>query len=295
MRRDRERDATAWRRLERLGQDLADAGLRPGAAADGAETEVVPDGDVVLAPGRHLREHADEPRFGLRAGLAERLPRLPRYGASHLAVVAVAVALALGFAAWVVVRSAPTAVPAPVASTTRSGGRPTSTVTTVPSGGSASATGLPAGTPLAASASTVVVDVTGKVRRPGIVRLAVGSRVSDALRRAGGARRGVDLSNLNLARRLEDGEQVVVGGTSGRGSATGPAPASSSSDPAAVVALNTATLEQLDTLPGVGPVTAQKILDWRTAHGRFSSVDELLEVDGIGTKTMADIAPHVTL
>jgi competence protein ComEA len=145
------------------------------------------------------------------------------------------------------------------------------------------------------AAGEVTVDVAGKVRRPGVTTLPAGSRVVDALRRAGGARAGVDLSSLNLARVLVDGEQILVGrGAPGGGIAAGASTAAP--DPVgALVNLNTATEAQLDTLPGVGPVTAQKILDWRSAHGAFTSVDELLEVDGIGDKTLADIAPHVTL
>ena len=145
----------------------------------------------------------------------------------------------------------------------------------------------------------MTVDVAGKVRRPGVTTLPAGSRVIDALRRAGGARVGVDLTGLNLARVLVDGEQIIVGrvrraaappgGLAGSASTTAP-PATG-----ALVNLNTATAEQLDTLPGVGPVTAQKILQWRAAHGAFSAVDELLEVDGIGEKTLADLAPLVTL
>jgi competence protein ComEA len=112
----------------------------------------------------------------------------------------------------------------------------------------------------------------------------------------GGARSGVDLSSLNLARVLVDGEQILVGVSPAPGVA-----ASASSRPGAagsgdaLVNLNSATLEQLDSLPGVGPVTAQKILAWRTAHGAFTAIDELLEVDGIGEKTLADMAPHLTL
>ena len=119
------------------------------------------------------------------------------------------------------------------------------------------------------------------------------SRV-DALREAGGARAGVDLTTLNLARVLVDGEQILVGARPAPGVA-----ASAASQPGAagnaLVSLNPATLEQLETLPGVGPVTAQKIVDWRTAHGAFTAIDELLEVDGIGEKTLADLAPHLTL
>ncbi len=144
--------------------------------------------------------------------------------------------------------------------------------------------------------SGVTVDVAGKVRRPGVTTLPAGSRVVDALRKAGGARSGVDLSSLNLARVLVDGEQILVGrGGAGRwhrgrrehGRARPRRARWSTSTPPSA--------EQLDTLPGVGPVTAQKILDWRSSHGAFSSVDELLEVDGIGDKTLADLAPHVTL
>jgi competence protein ComEA len=284
MRRESERDAAVQRRLEELGRELAEAGLAPDALPAEQEDDAgrgVP--AVLAAPGRHARERpaAEAARFA-RPGW---LPRLPGYGAGHLAAVAVAVAVALGITTWIVVRSAPTTVPAPVAHVTRTA----RSATPEPS---ATGTPAPAGTPTLAG--TVVVDVSGKVRHPGIVRLPVGARVVDAIRSAGGARPGADLSVLNLARPLTDGEQVVVGR---------PAPATSSATSSAAgpggsgakVSLNTATLDQLDTLPGVGPVTAQKILAWRTAHGRFSSVDELLEVDGIGDKTMADIAPHVTL
>jgi competence protein ComEA len=157
---------------------------------------------------------------------------------------------------------------------------------------------VPTATPSAAGASEggiVTVDIAGKVRHAGVATLPAGSRVVDALRKAGGARPGVDLSSLNLARVLVDGEQILVGrGVPGGGIAAGASTAAP--DPGgSLVNLNTATEEQLDTLPGVGPVTAQKILEWRSAHGAFSSVDELLEVDGIGEKTLADMAPHVTL
>jgi competence protein ComEA len=142
----------------------------------------------------------------------------------------------------------------------------------------------------------VVVDVAGKVRRPGVATLPAGSRVVDAIRQAGGARPGVDLTSLNLARVLVDGEQILVGVAAAPGvAASASSAAGASPADGALVNLNTATLEQLDGLPGVGPVTAQKILDWRTAHGSFTSIDELLEVDGIGEKTLADMAPRLTL
>jgi competence protein ComEA len=150
----------------------------------------------------------------------------------------------------------------------------------------------------------VVVDVAGKVRHPGIATLPVGSRVVDALEAAGGPRRGVDTVGLNLARVLVDGEQIVVGrpapggvaapAASAPGSATGTAPgAAGGTTP--MVNINTASLTQLEELPGVGPVTAQAIAQWRTEHGAFSSVDELLEVSGIGEATLSEMAPFVTL
>jgi competence protein ComEA len=137
--------------------------------------------------------------------------------------------------------------------------------------------------------SRVVVDVVGAVRRPGLYRLAQGSRIADAVARAGGATGKADLAQVNLAAPLADGEQVVV---PGRGSVPGAAAGGGAAAPGAPtgpVQLSTATLEQLDTLPGVGPVTAQKILDFREKHGAFSSVDELDAVPGIGPKRLEQL------
>lgn len=143
----------------------------------------------------------------------------------------------------------------------------------------------------------IVVDVSGKVRRPGIRELPSGSRVADALRAAGGVRDGADLTGLNRARVLMDGEQIVVGappGSSTAGGAAGVAMGSGGGSAAAgSVSLNTATVEQLDTLPGVGPVLAQHIVDYRTQHGGFRSIDELREVNGIGDRRFADLQPLV--
>ena len=148
--------------------------------------------------------------------------------------------------------------------------------------------------PSTATPSTdVVVHVTGAVRRPGLVELPGGARVDDAVAAAGGATRRADLGSVNLARPLVDGEQIVV---LPKGKAVAlPVPASSggSSPSGQPIDLNTATLDQLDGLPGVGPVLAQRIIDWRTSHGRFSSVDELTEVSGIGERTLADLRPLV--
>ncbi|HET7822071.1 MAG TPA: ComEA family DNA-binding protein [Ornithinibacter sp.] len=157
-----------------------------------------------------------------------------------------------------------------------------------------------AGVPLAA---VVVVHVVGRVRHPGVRQLPAGSRVADAVEAAGGATSKADLSALNLARVLVDGEQVrvpAVGdppvtspGTGGGGTGAGGTGAGGATG--AKVPLNTADLAALDTLPGVGPVLAQRILDWRTEHGRFTSVDELGEVSGIGEKLLAQLSPLVTL
>ncbi|WP_328321389.1 ComEA family DNA-binding protein [Kribbella sp. NBC_00382] len=140
------------------------------------------------------------------------------------------------------------------------------------------------------------MDVAGKVRRPGLVRAPAGSRVADVLAAAGGALPGVDLTTLNLARQVTDGEQIVVGvpsrapaGTPSTGQPTG-TPGTSADTP---LDLNTATLAQLDALPGVGPVLAQRILDWRTEHGHFTTTDELQEVPGVGPKKLESLKPHV--
>ncbi|MBG0855325.1 ComEA family DNA-binding protein [Streptomyces spinoverrucosus] len=162
-------------------------------------------------------------------------------------------------------------------------------------GEASAAPGVATGPPGAANGTPVaeiVVDVSGKVREPGIHRLPAGSRVADALKAAGGVRPGTNIDGLNRARFLVDGEQVVVGGPA---PAAVPAPAGGAATggaggaPAAPVSLNTATVEQLDTLPGVGPVLAQHIIDYRTQQGGFRSVDELREVNGIGERRFADL------
>jgi competence protein ComEA len=160
---------------------------------------------------------------------------------------------------------------------------------------SSTAPAPPAGEP--SPDGPVVVSVVGLVHQPGLVTLDAGARIADALAAAGGPLDGADLVGLNMARRVGDGEQIVVGLSSPAGappamgsSVTSPpdavpgAPASGekASAPDGLVNLNTATLEQLDTLPGVGPVTAAAIIAWREANGAFAGVDQLGEVDGIG-------------
>ncbi len=157
----------------------------------------------------------------------------------------------------------------------------------------------PGATPLTGAAAPVTVDVTGKVRRPGIVVLEAGARVVDALEQAGGARPSVDLTSLNLARLLVDGEQIRVGLASDGAAGGAPLPSAPTTGgapaPTALVDLNLADQALLETLPQVGPVTASAIIAWRTEHGAFTAVTELLEVDGIGEVTLAQVTPLVTV
>ena len=136
----------------------------------------------------------------------------------------------------------------------------------------------------ASVAAQLVVDVAGAVRRPGLYHLAAGTRIADAVAAAGGATAKADIALVNLAAPLADGEQVLV---PARGAVT--ASASGAPSPTAPLDLNTANLEQLDALPGVGPATAQKIVDYRQAHGPFRSVDELEAVPGIGPAKLAQL------
>ena len=311
----------ARRRLELLGAELAairpDSGVppTPGAADGSGEPTTHPPAFRVdpgrpgltspgrttspgtWPPGRHARRLG---RGGPSAAawLGDRLPSTlqgrVRLGASHITVVAVMVAVGLGFLAWWSVRAADPGDLAPARSVTAPA--QVTGPSTLPSPG----TGPPSALPVAASGSTsppgeVVVDVAGRVRRPGIVRLPPGSRVVDALDAAGGVRPGVKLTGLNLARVLADGEQVLVGVAPVGGVAPEAAAAPVASPGGPMVNINTADSGQLETLPGVGPVTAAAILEWRAQHGAFTAVEELLEVSGIGDATLADLAPFVTL
>lgn len=254
------------RRLATLSAELAAVRGEPDDSTHTRVRERVdaPPPPVVLpVPGRHASRR-------LRIGGLQ-------LGPVHLAVVAVVAAVAVGLAAWWAVRDQAEPVPlAPV--TSSSSPEPLASVTP------------PSGT------GELVVDVAGKVRKPGIAVLPAGSRVVDALEAAGGARQGVDLTSLNLARQVVDGEQILVGVAPAPGVAgTLGAPSGGGSGGASLVNLNTADQATLETLPGVGPVTAESILAWRTDNGGFTSVDELLEVDGIGEATLADLAPLVTL
>jgi competence protein ComEA len=160
-----------------------------------------------------------------------------------------------------------------------------------PAGGGAVRIGRAAG-------DAATVHVAGAVRRPGVYRLPAGARVQDAVRRAGGARPGADVNAINLAAKVADGQQVVVPVRASRGAAglTAGAAAGAAAAPGAAtgpVSLNSATAEQLDTLDGVGPATARKIIEWRTQHGGFRSVADLAQVPGIGPKKLAALREQV--
>ncbi len=137
--------------------------------------------------------------------------------------------------------------------------------------------------PSAAAGGGVIVDVAGRVREPGVRTLPAGARVQDALKAAGGAAPGTDLTGLNLARRLNDGEEIIVG------AAPAAAAGGSAGKPAGPLSLNSATVEQLDQLPGIGPVLAQRIVQYRDQHGGFTSVDQLRKVSGFGERRLADL------
>lgn len=172
-------------------------------------------------------------------------------------------------------------------------------------GGSGAAAGgaqvarAPASVKIERPASTgALVHVAGAVRHPGVYRLHDGDRVKDAVERAGGARAGADVNAINLAAKVADGQQVVVPRRGAAAPAVGDAGAGEGAVGAATqppISLNSATAAQLDTLDGVGPATAQKILDWRREHGGFRSIDDLGEVPGIGPKRMAALRGKVQL
>ncbi len=191
-----------------------------------------------------------------------------RRGLRALVAVGVVVLLVAGYLAWRAQPHAVPVVPAPSAS-------------------------HPVAAPPSPSAAFIVVAVQGKVAHPGLVRLPVGSRVADAIAAAGGALPGVDLSLVNLARKLADGELLVIGlpgvaADGGGGSSGGPGTG-------ARVNLNTAGLSELETLPGIGPALAQHIIDYRTAHGEFRTVDDLRQVSGIGDAKFAAVKDLVTV
>ena len=298
-------DAAVARRLELLTSELASVReADPWAPQAHTRIRAVPDAEpdpwsplpvdepretptlphVPGLPGRHASRRRRVVSESLSRSVSDTVrDRIP-LGAGHVAVVAVVAVVGLVFTCWWLVRSGGHEVAAPLSVST-----PRAALAT-PDG---SATG-PGATPRPTTRpAKIVVDVVGKVRRPGIAVLRSGDRVVDAIRAAGGVRRGVGVGSLNLAQPLIDGEQIVVGAPVGPGP---PAGAPVSGTPVSgLVNLNTADESELESLPEVGPVTAQAILAWRSEHGGFSSVDQLLEVDGIGDATLAKLTPYVTI
>jgi len=213
-------------------------------------------------------------------GIRDRLDALSRAELTGLIVVVVITLAGAGF--WY----------------TRSLPRPVEVAST-PAPATAAVSGAPAsagvsGSP-AASAAPLIVDVTGWVLRPGVYEFAAGDRVIDAVSRAGGAREGADLSVINLAAPLADGTQVVV-------SKEGQVPTAAAAGGAAgvpgsgvLVNINTASETELETLNGVGPVTAAAIIQYRTDNGPFAAVDDLMDVSGIGPATLEELRPQVTV
>lgn len=147
---------------------------------------------------------------------------------------------------------------------------------------------LPAAPLPSPTAASIVVDVGGRVRHPGLVTLPQGARVADAIAAAGGALRPADVAAIDLAARVSDGQLLLIGVPGG---VAGPAGGAASAGP---IDLNSATADQLDALPGVGPVLAQRIVDWRQAHGGFRSVDDLQQVPGIGARKFSDLKALVS-
>ncbi|MEO9323586.1 ComEA family DNA-binding protein [Nocardioides sp. C4-1] len=271
----------------------------PVVAPDVPQAARAPAPALLPEPGRHASRRAG----AWSAALPDTLRGRVALGPGPLAVVALLVAVGLAYTCWQVVRDDPAPQAAPVnpadGLVSVAEGPPPSVPPAVPP----SVPSTPSSPAPGAEAGTVTVDVAGKVRRPGIVVLDAGARVVDALEQAGGARPAVDLTSLNLARVLVDGEQILVGVDGG--AAPGPPPSSGTgsgtgsggmaSPPGALVDLNLADQPALEALPQVGPVTAAAIIAWREQHGGFSAVTELLEVDGIGDKTLAVLTPLVTV
>jgi competence protein ComEA len=295
-------DDLARRRLDALIAELG--GERPDLAGAAERTDDLSASDRWREepPGRHaLRPLPATARAG--GWLADRLPETLRgrvhLGPAQLAVVALLLACGVLWAAWTTTRTAggPVATAQPVVVPPSSAASTDTLLSAAPGAGSSAPEG-PAAPAAAGAAAELVVDVQGTVRRPGIVVLPTGSRVMDAVEAAGGyTGRRARLAAVNLARPLVDGEQVVVGRPGQvQAPVAGQPPTASGVTPGSeLVSLNTADQVALETLPGVGPVTAGAILQWREEHGPFTAVEQLLEVSGIGEKTLAQIAPFVTL
>ncbi|MFT3970004.1 MAG: ComEA family DNA-binding protein [Micropruina sp.] len=283
-------------RRERSADDLSEVVRRRLAAllADIPPRRILDDGDDLGGPpaaqpapvrGIAADDEPDPPEPPTAARvtgpLAALAPRVGQFVREHLVVVGIVVLSGVLWGGYSLMQAR--TVPVAAAATT----------TAQPS--VAISAGSPA--PRASAAPQLLVHVLGEVRRPGVIKLPEGARVKDAIAAAGGLTRRAKPGDLNLAAPITDGAQLYVGRSGGQvrgaGGAGGTGGDGTGAAASAKIDLNTATAEQLDALPGVGPVTAQKILAWRAAHGRFRSLAELQEVDGIGPKSYAQIAPHV--
>ncbi|MFG1953773.1 helix-hairpin-helix domain-containing protein [Micromonospora sp. NPDC048830] len=233
---------------------------------------------------------AGEPASDAEPATGRRLSRLPgpgafdpgRRGVRALAAIAAVVVLGAGFWAW---RARPQAEPVRA---------------TAPAGGPEASEPAAPAAPGASPGGELVVAVAGKVRHPGLVRVPAGARVADAVQAAGGALPGVDVALLNPARKVTDGELILVGvpappGQTAPAGAAQPGAPAGPGQPGGLVNLNTATLAQLDALPGVGPVLAQRILTHRDQHGGFRSVGDLRQVEGIGDARYEQLKDLVTV
>lgn len=251
--------------------------LRPPRRAKPAET-VEPVGSAVVEPidpsGGPVVVESAEPA----AGNTARVPVRRRITATHLQALAIAAVAVLVFLSLHLLRARPSELPLeplPVAAGSELGSPQTSAGST-------------------SVAPNLTVHVVGEVKRPGVVTLAAGARVHDAIQAAGGLTAKARLGALNLAAPLVDGSQVVVGGPESDSQTMAPSGAGGkSAGGAQQVDLNTATQAELETLPGVGPVMAQKIIGWREQNGRFHRVEDLQEVDGVGAKTFERLKPLV--
>ncbi len=268
--------------------DPADLRLRAAARVSAAYSAM--HGHPTPGAGFAGPEESERARWRMRPGLAL---------AAGLAVVVLALVTVVG----PLLRSGSAPVVTIAERAAERGGAPSGTAAGAPSSGSGAGTGASTRTGAGAGersagggcgpgADCVVVHVVGQVRRPGIVTLAAGARVTDALAAVGGLLPAADTAAVNLARPVVDGEQIVVPRpgeapvSAGAGGGTG-GPAG------AVIDLNSADAATLDELPGIGPVLAERIVEWRAAHGRFTDVDELTEVDGIGPALVAKLRDRV--